>query len=92
MESMEKEFLDLVEKKMAEQKAIVDKKLMNIKFWYHIIELVVSILGYGLIIYNFNIWLALGVWLAIWGNNMGMIRNIHNTRGNFWREIWKDRN
>ena len=53
-------------------------------------EVVVTIIGYGLIIYHFNFWLALGLWFVLWSNNLGSIRNSVNEKIIRLKEIWRD--
>lgn len=91
MESMEKDFKELLEKKRSEIQAGVDKNIKKYRARYLIIELIVGIIGYGLIIYNFSFLLALGVWFAIWSNNMGMTRTYHKGKNKeINQEIWKE--
>ena len=91
IESSEKEFQELVEKRKLEIQQAVTKKVQKYKFWYVIVELVVTIGGYGMLWYFFNWQLALGLFLIQWGNNMAQSRNIHK-EPNLWKEIWKYRN
>ena len=88
VESSELEFQELVDKRKKEIKLQVDKKIDKIRFWYVIVELLVTTGGYAMIWYFASWQIAVGIWLAQWGNNMAQRRNIHKER-NLWKEIWK---
>lgn len=70
VESSEKEFQQLVEKRKKELQLEVDKKIHNYKKIYVVIELVLGIIGFGIIIYTGGWLLALGIGVAMTGNNM----------------------
>ena len=88
MESIEQEFKELTNKREQEALQQTTKKIYRLKVWYLILELVLSIIGYGLIIYHSSFLLALGVWFAIWGNNMGFIRGYSN-KNNLLKKLWR---
>jgi hypothetical protein len=70
VESSEKEFQQLVEKRKKEIQLEVDKKIHNYKTIYVAIELALGLIGFGIIVYTGGWLLALGVGIAMWGNNL----------------------
>jgi hypothetical protein len=55
---------------------------MNYKLIFRLLfELIISIAGYTLITCYGNGWIAFGVFLTMWGNNMGIIRRINKATG-----------
>lgn len=65
------------------------KFLKNTRFGILIIELVLTIAGYWLIIANTNWWVAVGLFLFTWGNNISIMRNVYKYNNNL-KELWKD--
>ncbi len=88
MESSEKEFEDLVKKKQEEIQYETDMKVLNLRKWYLRIELILSIVGYGVIIYAGGWILGIGFYLVNWGNNMGMLRTVYKEANGLIRNIW----
>jgi polyferredoxin len=80
-----KEFLLEEEKK---RKVELDLKVAKAKFFYLLFEFFVSAIGFFIIGYHTNGWVCLGLFLVLWGNNMGVIRNILSPKSNSARKIW----
>jgi polyferredoxin len=80
-----KEYLLEEEKK---KKAELDFKVAKAKFFYLLFEFFISIIGLSIIGYHTNGWVCLGLFLVLWGNNMGVIRNILSPKNNSTRKIW----
>ncbi len=66
MESIEKEY-----------KTLFNKKLKKQKRTFIVLELIVTLIGYGLIIWFGSVWLAVGIWLTTWGNNLSISRHLN---------------
>lgn len=81
-----KEYLLEEERK---KKAELDFKIAKAKFFYLLFEFFVSASGILIIGYHTNGWICLGLFLVLWGNNMGVIRNILNPKNNSAQKIWK---
>ena len=74
IESQEKEFQDLVEKRKKEIQLEVDKKIHNYKIGYVTIELIALIIGYTLLCYSLGWTATTGIFLVILGNNASQNR------------------
>lgn len=70
MESSEKEFQQLVAKREKEIKAQVEAKVHKFKTGYVAFELILSLIGFGIITYTGGWLMGVGVFFAMWGNNM----------------------
>lgn len=70
IESSEKEFHELMEKREKEIKTQVDTKIRKFKLGYVSIELALGILGLGIILYTSGWLLALGILCVGTANNM----------------------
>jgi hypothetical protein len=81
-----KEYLLEEEKR---KKAELDLKISKAKFFYLLFEFCISVVGFFIIGYHTNRWVCLGLFLVLWGNNMGVIRNILSPKSNSARKIWK---
>lgn len=88
IESSQLEYQELVQKREQEIEQVKQKAISKIRIQYLIIELVVTFAGYILLVCFANWQVALGVWLALWGNNMGFTRNFVK-KENILRDIWK---
>jgi len=81
-----KEYLLEEEKR---KKAELDFKIAKAKFFYLLFEFFVSAIGICIIGYHTSTWICVGLFLVLWGNNMGVIRNILNPKNNSARKIWR---
>lgn len=96
MESSEKEFQDLQQKRMKE---IVDTrnktmtetilKAKRYQLIYLLFELVAGILGYLIIGFAVNWWLVLGMFLIGFSDRLQTVRTIYQNDKSIWKEIWK---
>lgn len=96
VESSENEFISLMNKKKAEESEIIARveqeafdKMMRFRRWYVIVEFILTITGYAILIYQFNWWVGIGLFLAQWGNNLSQQREVYKDNGNIWKQIWK---
>ena len=60
-----------------ELKAELEKKEENKNL---ILELLLYALGYSIVIYQTNIWVALGIYFMLWGNNLSILRGINKLK------------
>ena len=88
MESIENEFITLMKKKMEKEKVVKDNSGARIVAL--IFELIIGIIGYGIIIYHTNAWVGLGLFFALWSNNMGVIRGMYNNIYKHSKALWED--
>lgn len=65
-----------------------EKKRAKAKLIYLIFEFIISISGLVIIGYQTNRWVVIGLFLVLWGNNMGVNRNIFSQKFNFVKKIW----
>ena len=65
-----------------------DLKIAKAKLVYLLFEFVISVTGLVIIGYHTNGWVCLGLFLVLWGNNMGVIRHILTPKSSFARKIW----
>jgi hypothetical protein len=42
-----------------------------------VLELCVHAIGYTILIYQTNLWVGLGVFFVVWGNNLGLFRGLN---------------
>ena len=85
MESVEKEFQTLMKEKIKKEEIKKNREILKYKTIYILIELIVTGVGFGILIYH-NGWIAFGVWLAFCGNNLSRNRQTKNKN---IEEIWK---
>lgn len=76
-------------KKLKESYIKREKKIRRFKTLYLWLELILTFSGY-IILFTQNGWIFLGVLLATMGNNLGIIRTIHQDRKNNLNDIWKE--
>jgi Na+-translocating ferredoxin:NAD+ oxidoreductase RnfE subunit len=88
MESMEKEFTKLLNEKFTSKNDEKRKKMVKMRRLFIFIELIVGLMGYVIIAYTFNMWLVLGLFCVLLGNNISMARSI--TKNDFWEDIWRE--
>lgn len=72
-----KEFLIEEELKAELEKIEREKKEENKNL---ILELLLYALGYSIVIYQTNIWVALGIYFMLWGNNLSILRAINKLK------------
>lgn len=72
-----KEFLMEEELKAELEKIEREKKEENKNL---ILELLLYALGYSIVIYQTNIWVALGIYFMLWGNNLSILRAINKLK------------
>lgn len=72
-----KEFLIEEEIKAELEKIDREKKEENKNL---ILELLLYALGYSIVIYQTNIWVALGIYFMLWGNNLSILRAINKLK------------
>lgn len=72
-----KEFLIEEELKAELEKIEREKKEENKNL---ILELLLYALGYSIVIYQTNIWVALGIYFMLWGNNLSILRGINKLK------------
>ena len=89
IESMEKEFHEMLQKKQDDEKKILDEKISEYRTILIVKEFLASAIGYCVIWYHLGIWVTLGLWLVLWGNSHGMLRNIFTDAENKLKFIWK---
>lgn len=87
---MEKEFKEAIEKKIKDEADNKEKSLNTVRFRLTIIELITFSIGIGLIWYQTNWCVLVGILLITASNNIGLLRNIHRLRDNFYKKIWQD--
>lgn len=73
-----------------EQKRQIEEenKRAKAKLIYLMFELIVSISGLVIVGYQTNRWVVIGLFLVLWGNNMGINRNIFTQKLNLVKKIW----
>jgi hypothetical protein len=81
-----KEYLLEEERK---KKADLDFKIAKAKFFYLLFEFFVSIIGMLIIGYHTNGWVCFGLFLVLWGNNMGVTRHILSPKSNASKKLWR---
>jgi len=89
MESIEKEFSDLMVEKIKKEEADKNEKIKTFKTRYSLIEVFLTFMGYGVLAYH-NGWIAFGILLVISGNNMSVFRSTNRKSKSYLKEIWKD--
>lgn len=96
MESSEKEFQELQQKRIKEnleaRKKIMEQtvaKAKKFQFYYVILELGLTITGYLILGFMVSWWLVLGLFFYNWGTNMTTRRVLNQDKKNIWSEIWK---
>ncbi len=62
----------------------------RLKLIYVAVEFILTASGYILIGYNTNGWVAIGLFLAFWGNNLSTTRSLVSNAKNRMRDIWKN--
>ena len=72
-----------------EKRKIKEKNtLKKIRSYYLLIELFLFSIGLIIIGYNTNWWVSFGLFLVLWGNNMGVNRISVSTKLNSVKNIW----
>lgn len=96
MESSELEFQELQKKRIKEIMEAREKiktetvtKAKKLQYYYILVELALSIVGYLIIGFTVSWWLVLGLFFIQWGSNMTRQRVIYQNKKNIWSEIWK---
>jgi len=89
MESIEKEFTDLMVEKIKKEETDKKEKIKTFKTRYSLIEILLTFIGYTILGYQ-NGWIAFGVFLITVGNNMSVFRSINRKSKSYLKEIWKD--
>lgn len=89
MESAQKEFERLIVEKQNKLRKEQEKYIRNFKRIYISIELILILVGYGLITYFSSFFVALGIFLVLWSNNMGQGRLKYKQNEEIWKDIWK---
>lgn len=96
MESSEQEFVELQRKRQQEiieaQKQVwaeTAQKVRKLKIRYLITTFILQVLGLVIVGFAANIWLAIGLFVFAWGQNMGLMIKIWEDQDNIWKHIWR---
>lgn len=96
MESSEKEFQELQQKRVKEilearAKIMAETvaKAKKFQLYYVLMELAFSLAGYLIVGFMVSWWLTLGIFFIHWSINLGNRRTIYQNKKNLWSEIWK---
>jgi len=87
---MEKEFKEALERKIKEEADAKQIALLKVRLKLTILELVVFLIGGGIVWYQINGYVLCGIMLMMWGNNLTLMRAAHKLKNNFYKKVWQD--
>lgn len=76
------------EKRQAEEKRLHNKKIMKWRVIVNLFSLVIWLIGFAIIVSHLGWWVAIGLWLVIFGINISQL--CHVGKGNGIIDLFND--